>query len=71
MMTVVATNLENGAVTINVYDELGKMVQTRQATVADNRLIDQLDIRGLANAVYIINVTDISGKLVRLKCVKD
>ena len=69
--TIVATNLENGAAAIKIYDQLGKVVVSKTAMVANNKLMEQVALQSLPNAVYIISITDDSGRVIRLKFIKD
>ena len=70
-LTVVASDLENGAAIIRIYDELGKVVTERPVTVTNGQLMEQMDVRQLPDAVYLIGVSDAGGRMVRIKFVKD
>lgn len=68
---IVATNLDNGAAAIKVYDQLGKVVVSKPALVENNKLMEQVALGSLPDAAYIVSVTDGGGNVVRIKFVKD
>jgi len=69
--TLAATNIENGAAVIKVYDEIGKMVYAESVLVTGNQLTQVVDLQQLPGGVFLVALTDASGKLVILKCVKE
>ena len=71
IMTLTASELDNGAALIRIYDELGKVVVEKAITVANGQLMEQIEVKELPNAVYLIGVSDAGGKIVRIRFVKD
>ena len=70
-VTLVANDLENGDGMIRVYDAMGNIVAQQPVTVANGQLTEQMDIRQLPNAIYLICLTDAGDKVMRIKFVKD
>ncbi len=69
--TLAAANIENGAAVIKVFDEIGKMVFAESVLVTGNQLTQVVDLQQLPAGVFLVALTDASGKLVILKCVKE
>ena len=70
-LTLVASELDNGEAIIRVYDALGKVVMEKPVTVTNGQLMEQMNVRNLPNAMYMICVSEAGGKMVRIKFVKD
>ena len=69
--TLAATNIENGAAVIKVFDEIGQMVYAESVLVTDNHLTQMVDLQQLPAGVFLVALTDASGKLVILKGIKE
>ena len=70
-LNIEGTNLENGAMQININDMTGRLVSTKTAEVTGNRLTDQMDMQSLAAGMYLVTLTDNAGNSKTIKCVKN
>ena len=70
-LTIEGTNLENGAMQININDMTGRLVSSKTAEVTDNRLTEQMDMQSLAAGMYLVTLTDNAGNSKTIKCVKN
>ncbi len=68
--TLKAGYVENGEATIKVYDDLGRMVYSAPITVTNNQITEVVDLQQFPDGVFLVALTDATGKVTMLKCVK-
>jgi len=71
IITLSANRLSDGAASIVIYDRLGKQVMTKELMTNGTQLKEALDISLLTPGVYLVRLTEASGKTNYLKFVKN
>ena len=70
-LTISGEGFADGPATINVFDQLSRVVIFKSVIISDGLLNEKVDMQSLPAGLYIINVTDGQSKTGILKCVKD
>jgi hypothetical protein len=71
ILNMEATDMERGSVTISVSNQLGSVLISKAASVANNHLAVQLDMNSLSGGLYIISIVDADSRTWIYKCMKN
>ncbi len=70
-LEITGTGIADGEAKVNIIDPLGRTILSKIALVTDGKLQEQVDMQNLPAGMYLISVTDNSGKSRIFKCVKE
>lgn len=70
-INIEASEIQNGALHVSVFDQTGRVVFAKEIQVTDSRLQESIDMQSMPVGMYIISLTDQSGKNMVVRFVKN